>query len=344
VTGTDTIGNNRINWKQVKPALPSAPISVTLLDAADEGILVGAIREGCLIAGGAARPCDRVRLRRDRLDFDGMRWAGAILEPGMARFEPGIMQPAILPAPPPPPKPPTPAHTTKAIQTVTLPAYVQTVDPAPVVVEAPVNTGRVQATRLFTGRDSFPPEAFAAYGILAFRTLSTSEDKAQYVAICEAFFSALLNSDDVAAPKSAQMVTVWPVDDRTNPDLPDTLNTTRAEEGSCENAVEYYDIAIARGAIGEALSTGISLSGRGPFLLAWSPTAKKGAPDAIVLAADMSDVKSVADAKDMLTIWRKDIEGDPALWQDGFSAEKIRVKLRQIVNRYGDGLIKFLGG
>ncbi len=342
VEGRDAVGNNKLFWNQVNPVLPRTPIMVTLLDAADEGLLVGAIRDGCLIAGGASRPCNRVRLRRDRLDFDSMTWANATAQPGMARFEPGMMQPALLPAPSPPPAPaavPSPEPS----MSVSIPAYIRPVETV-AIIEAAAPSARVNATRLFTGRESFPPESFAAYGIVAFSTLATSEDKAKYIAICEAFFSALLNADDVDAPKSAQMVTVWPVDDRRNPDLPDSLNTTRAEEDSCENAVEFYDIAIARGAIGEAMSTGIDLTGRGPFLLAWAPAAMKGTPDAVVLAADLSDVKTVADAKDVLRIWRDDIERDPALWQEGFSAEKLRIKLRQIVNRYGDGLLKFLGG
>jgi len=216
--------------------------------------------------------------------------------------------------------------------------------PAPVARRPTGGDNRIYASRLFLGRDSFPPEAFAAYGILAFQTLSTSEDRQTYLAICEAFFGALLNSDDVAADISRQMVTVWPIDDRRRPDLIAGLNTTRAQEGSCENAVEYYDIQIARGAIGDARQAGVDLSGRGPFLLAWAPAGMKGHPDAVVLAADLGNVKTVADAKDVLRIWREDIEQDPDLWQDGFSLEKMRVKLRQIVNRYGDGLLKFLGG
>jgi len=240
---------------------------------------------------------------------------------------------------------PVPVPVLADMPNLVVPAMPRSTGRPPVGSAVPAaETGRVYASRLFTGREGFPPEDFAAYGIVAFSTLATSEDRDTYMAICEAFFSALLNSGDLAADASEQMVTVWPVDDRNRPDLTASLNTTRAQEGSCENAVEYYDIQVARGAIGEAMQTGIELSGRGPFLLAWAPAGTKGSPDAVVLAADMSDVKTVADAKDVLRIWREDIEQDPDLWQNGFSVEKLRVKLRLIVDRYGEGLLRFMGG
>ncbi len=214
--------------------------------------------------------------------------------------------------------------------------------PAPTGAAAP---GAIEATRLFAGRDSFPPEAFAAYGILAFDTLATGADRDRYVAICEAFFGALVNATDAdAPPPEAQMVTVWPVDDRDDPGLPDALNTARAGADSCDRAVDFYDVQVAQTAIDDARRAGVSTSGRGPFLLAWAPAARKGAADAVVLAADMGGVTTAQEAKDVLRIWRDDIERDPSLWTGGFTVEKLRVKLRQIANRYGEALLRFMGG
>jgi len=375
VSGNDAVGNNTRRWNQIDPFLSASPIRVALPYGLDDADLLDMIRYGCREYGGSPGICSKVGLRRDVLTADGPRVAriDAMRLESALPMEQVAMMVEVVPAPPPVPVSPPPPPPAAAIvaPVVAVPAMVIETMPlpdnesaplvAPVPIPVPVATrpivkppapvarrptgdDRIYASRLFLGRDSFPPEAFAAYGILAFQTLSTSEDRQTYLAICEAFFGALLNSDDVAADISRQMVTVWPIDDRRRPDLIAGLNTTRAQEGSCENAVEYYDIQIARGAIGDARQAGVDLSGRGPFLFAWAPAGMKGHPDAVVLAADLGNVKTVADAKDVLRIWREDIEQDPDLWQDGFSLEKMRVKLRQIVNRYGDGLLKFLGG
>jgi len=203
---------------------------------------------------------------------------------------------------------------------------------------------RIMASRLFIGRDSFPPESFAAYGVLAFQTLATNEDEARYVAICEAFFTVLADATGMAAEPDVQMVTVWPIDDRDDPALPETLNATRAQDGDCGKAVRFHDIEVARDAILDARNAGVSLSGRGPFLLAWAPAARKGAADAVVLSADLSSVRNAVEAQDVLRVWRDEIEGDSALWQSGFTPEKMRIKARQILNRYGNDFAKFFGG
>ncbi len=378
VMGRDVIGNNALNWNQIDGALPGDRIKLSITGGEDAAVLRDAIRAGCYKESGDSRACNKVGVRLDRL-IQG----GGFSSLGTARFDRQSMtlSPPPVPAPLPPAAPAPPMGTnvietqpiaapaiirpaptnsmsgsntmanTKAMETAT--SFI--VEPSPVVmpaetapvaveIKAPQARERVYASRLFLGRDSFPPEAFAAYGILAFQTLSTSDDAAKYLAICEAFFSALINSGDVGVDVSKQMVTVWPIDDRKNASLTNELNTTRVEDGSCEKAINYYDIHVARDAIDDAKDAGIEMTGRGPFLLAWAPAGSKGDEDAIVLAADLSDVKTVADAKDVLRIWRDDIEGDPTLWDSGFSAEKLRVKLRQIANRYGEGLLKFLGG
>jgi len=201
---------------------------------------------------------------------------------------------------------------------------------------------RVFATRMFHGQANLPPESFAAYGVLAFSTLATSADGEAYLAICEAFFSTLIDSDDLAAEVGDRMITAWPIDDRRNPGLTDSLNSTRAARESCSRAVEFYDIQRARGSIDDAGDTGLSLTGRGPFLLAWAPAGAKAKADAVVLAADLSDVKTVAEATRVLTIWRDEIERDAAFWQDGFSPEKIRTKLGQINDGEGDSPLRFI--
>ena len=358
VSERDIIGNNTLRWDQIDAALPRTRITLSLLDAGDEAALLATVRRGCMDAGQDAALCATVGLREDKLDRIGDDWQSASLWPGMARFDAqttASVMPTIAPTipsrsrtetgasgmtkiittvlPPPPPPPPAP---------VVMPAPAPMIEPAAMIMEE--GPDRVYASRMFMGRDTFPPEDFAAYGILAFDTSPTSEDRPLYITICEAFFSALVNSDDVEAATNVQMVTVWPVDDRTDDTLTETLNIARANEDSCALAVEFYDTQVAQNAIDDARLAGMSLSGRGPFLLAWSPAEDMGKDDAIVLAADMSGVQTVAEAKDMLRIWRDDIERDTELWESGFTLEKTRVKIRQIVNRYGDGLLRFFGG
>jgi len=371
VDGDDVIGNGALDWNRVDPSLPSGRIGLNLPFEVDDRRVLDAVRLGCKLTGGSTRACGTVGLRRDRIVREGGYFEDGGIGAQVARLEAQrieeqaerdrqmadenmavvttsietVVLPPPAPVPVPPPPPPPAAMIEMAVPAVAAPVPKP---PAPVTASiaesiAPA-PGRVQASRLFLGRSDFPPGSFAAYGMIVFPTQATSEDRGTYLAICEAFFSALTASADIAAPQSAQMVTVWPVDDRRKPRLLDELNTTRAQEGSCDKAVDFYDVQVARGAMGDAMATGLTLPGRGPFLLAWAPSGMKGQPDAIVLAADMSDVKTIAEAKDVLRIWREDIEQDPELWENGFSVEKIRVKLRQIVNRYGDGLLKFMGG
>jgi hypothetical protein len=57
---------------------------------------------------------------------------------------------------------------------------------------------RVIASRLFAGPDQYPPEEFAAYGILAFRSRASSQDRARHLMICEAYAATLPHADELA--------------------------------------------------------------------------------------------------------------------------------------------------
>lgn len=346
VSGGDEFGNSRFNWKQADPTLPDARIMFAIGRTRDESLLRALVQHGCTISGESVDACDAVGIREDVLDRDGTAWQGATFLPGMAQFE-IFLEYSSTPereySVPQMSRTVTSGGQTQIFTAHRATAPTTMIMPEPVMEVAPF-PDQVYAARLFLGRNSFPPEAFAAYGILAFDTLATASEEPRYRAICEAFFSALLNSDDIAADVSAQMVTVWPIDDRHDPDLTAALNTTREGTESCASAVTYYDVQVALDAISDARAAGISLTGRGPFLIAWAPAGMKGAPDAIVLAADLGNIQTAQEAKDELRIWRDNIERDPSLWETGFTVEKLRVKLRQIVNRYGESLLRFLGG
>lgn len=363
VTRRDVIGNSTLNWNQIDPTLPATRISVASNGKADEARMLDVVRQGCMIATSGSAGCAKVRLRTKLLIQDNIGYAEARFDPQRV----SLPAPAYIPPPPaitastPTTTPSTPAtpEATYSYTTITsTPLPPLSPVPKPVVavpariVEAPAPdpvavaetpSAPVFATRLFAQREDYPPANFAAYGIVAFATLATSGDKERYKSICEAYFSTLIDSGSSDAEVERQMVTVWPIIDDHPDGLIDRLNTEVREDGMCEDAVKFYDLAIARVAIRHAKLAGIELSGPGPFLLAWAPGEKKGRKDVAVLVADLGGVKSEADAREALRIWREDIEGDPEFWKNGFSVLKLRAKLRQLVNRYGNDLMKFVG-
>ena len=203
---------------------------------------------------------------------------------------------------------------------------------------------RVLASRLFAAPHQYPPEEFAAYGILAFGSRASPHDRARHLMICEAYIAGLPHSSELTGPRSSeltvplsdQMVTVWPVD------LASTSNRLNrmAQNGLCKIAVERYGLTTARAAL---LDAGVDTVGIGPFLLAWSPSTDKGKPGALVLVADLSDVTTYLQAQEFLLAWSHDIERDPLLWRNGWSLEKVRLKVRLWADAYGAKILAFVG-
>ena len=200
--------------------------------------------------------------------------------------------------------------------------------------------GEIRASRLFAGPGNYPPAEFAAYGILAFKSEASSYDRNRYVMICEAYISSIRQFDQLPVPVSAQMATVWPV---TGDDIAAALMKAPRQE-VCMRAVDAYGNVAADRALRDAALAGAELAGLGPYLLAWSPATKKGARDAIVLIADLSDVHDYAAALDVLLNWVRDIERDPSLWSSGWTLEKLRVTAQRWVDRRGPELLRIVGG
>lgn len=213
--------------------------------------------------------------------------------------------------------------------------------PDAVIVEAM----DVRAARSFAGPTEFPPSQFAGYGILAF---PSRPGVARGEMFCRAFESAMVTSEDLTAagvPEQEQMVTVWPI---RRDDLARMLRD-EAVADPCRNAVRHYGLLAAQDAIADARQAegrgalNATLSGRGPFLLAWAPGTTKEAPDALVLISDLSNVEDPMQAQDMLVDWVDDIQRSPELWRDGLSAEGLRVAIRNWADRYGAAILQLLG-
>lgn len=218
-------------------------------------------------------------------------------------------------------------------------ATVETADRAPAAAER--EGPRIRASRMFLGRDFYPPSAFAAYGIVVFPAKATSSDFARHEMICEAFFQTLISFSDLGVPVAKQMVTVWPVE---RPELAADLNREDGPEVACPRAVRGYDLLTALRAQRDAEAAGAVLEGRGPFLLAWSPGSRKGARDALVMSHDLSDVTLSSEAKTIFAFWRREIEKDPELWENGFTLEALRFKVKLWLDRHGTDLLAFFGG
>lgn len=210
-----------------------------------------------------------------------------------------------------------------------------------------VSQNDLRASRAFSGPSQFPPSGFAGYGILVFPA-QPSQNPERFRIFCEAYLSSLLSStnlSDLGVPVSDQMVTILPVSSN---EIATELSAL-SNNDACKRAVDDYDLAQALNALKKAegaadLTDGLqTLSGRGPFLLAWAPGVTFGSQDALVLAADLSNSSSQEQANaDMLT-WRKDIETAPEKWRKGWNIEGVRLLVQRWVDRRGAAIVKLIG-
>lgn len=210
----------------------------------------------------------------------------------------------------------------------------------PASVGRPPSKGQIRASRLFAGPDDFPPANFAAYGILAFKSKASDQDKSRHIAICRAFINSIRPFDEIPTPIEFQMATVWPVATR---EMAQRLGQTSGDE-ICDTAVANYGIVAADSAIRHAELAGADIQGIGPYLLAWSPSTTKGREDAIVLIADLSTIDEYIPALRIMLEWVRDIERDPSLWSSGWRLEKARRILQQWFDRRGTQLLSIANG
>lgn len=197
--------------------------------------------------------------------------------------------------------------------------------------------GRILASRIFAGPTQYPPKEFAAYGIVAFKSLATSDDRQRYEMFCRAYVSSITFYKDLThTPIKDQMVTVWPINN--NEDAAQ-INERPFEE-SCPAAVSKYGLQISLGAIATVEDSGSSLEGAGPFLLAWSPSSEIGKKGAPVLVSDLTDVTKFEDAKDEFQTWAAEVQMNPKLWRGGWNVDELRAVIRRWANKFGPKFIQ----
>ncbi|HEX4409955.1 MAG TPA: hypothetical protein VH206_14380 [Xanthobacteraceae bacterium] len=212
-------------------------------------------------------------------------------------------------------------------------------DSNPVAVPASLPPERA-ASRLFAGPNQYPPADFAAYGIVAFPARPTTADRDRYIMICEAYVAVLPHASELDLPDSQQMVTVWPV----SSDPAATRLNRQPRDEICDQAVDGYGLVVADEALRDATNEKAELNGRGPFLLAWSPSTQKGKPDSLVLVANLSNVTTSDEAKYRFIRWKKNILENADIWNPGWNVERVRTEMREWADQFGPQILSLFGG
>jgi len=185
--------------------------------------------------------------------------------------------------------------------------------------------GQIVPARLLLRSADIPPPGLGGYGIVAFTALPTSESKDRLNRVCEAYTHSLPRQQSLPRTVALrdQMLTIWPIDDP---------NASAALADNCAYLTSHYDLYGGQAAIRDAGRQGINLSGRGPYLIAWSPSQNRGVPDKIVLVYDLSDYSSQASFDTMFAFWQNAIIANPSLWRNGVAAAQKRLIFRDFVD------------
>lgn len=218
------------------------------------------------------------------------------------------------------------------------PAEPAAAEPPPAMaVEAP---DAPRASRSFFGPHTYPPQAFAAYGIVAFPETAVATTRERHLMACRAYVATLPKPGELSVAPTAQMVTVWPVD---SDETAVRLMAMPGEE-PCAEAVAHYHLPTALQAIAQASRRHPLRDGAGPYLFAWAPASAKGDPDAPVLVADLSTAATQTQFNERFRGWRTDIEGNPQLWRNGWSLAELRAVVRAWADTYGPAVLRFWEG
>lgn len=186
-------------------------------------------------------------------------------------------------------------------------------------------SGQIVPARLLLRAADIPPRGIGGYGIVAFTALPTSVSRDRLNRICEAYTHSLPRQQSLPRTVALrdQMLTIWPID---KPDAPP------ARADNCPYLTSHYDLYGGQAAIRDADRQGIDLTGRGPYLIAWSPSQNRGVPDKIVLVYDLSNYSSQASFDTMFAFWQNAIIANPSLWRNGVAPNQKRLIFRDFVD------------
>jgi hypothetical protein len=190
-------------------------------------------------------------------------------------------------------------------------------------------------TRTFLSESQIPPRRQVGYGIFALRAMANAEHDDRLEFACKAFLAALPEGGSIAATASkGRMPTIWPVSGVT---LSGNLN-------DCDYLLNIYDLSVSLSAIQDARNAGVSVRGRGPFLIAWSQARGAAPQQGSTLVWDLSSASTMEDFNEAMLIWQEAVTSDPATWQNGFVMERVRLAVRDFSNRWGKTIMSTLPG
>jgi hypothetical protein len=192
----------------------------------------------------------------------------------------------------------------------------------------------LKPVRDFIEPDEIPPEGVGAYGMVAFSHKPTSTTRERFTFVCEAFLSTLPQRQSLptSVPISQQMITYWPIEER---------KPERIAAGDCDYMIDKYHLFSGLESIQDVGRQGRRLAERrGPFLIGWSPAESRYEKDKVVLIMDLSNFESATSFREAFQSWRTKITENPSLWHNGFSIERIRIAMRDFLDRYGDAILK----
>jgi hypothetical protein len=106
----------------------------------------------------------------------------------------------------------------------------------------PSTSQEVTSTRGFAGPRQYPPEDFAAYGIIAFRSRASAHDRSRYLMLCDAYVATIPHFSELKIRKSEQMVTIWPMDNDTHA----TKINESPKKDACDIAVDPCHLSILK--------------------------------------------------------------------------------------------------
>lgn len=174
---------------------------------------------------------------------------------------------------------------------------------------------------------------------------ATSQARARYIIICEAYVSAFNSVGEMAGIPGKLFVTLWPLrEDDLAAELNGLSQPDLIRDGRCEDAVDGYSYALANEALaaGRASADQPALDGRGPYLLAWAPAGEKGRPGALALILDFSRLEQQANMTSFMIRWRSDIVAEQSLWDNGWDALQLKVAIVEILEAVGPTVGAFL--
>jgi hypothetical protein len=194
--------------------------------------------------------------------------------------------------------------------------------------------------RQFLRAADIPPDGIGAYGVVVFHSKATAANRTKLLMVCHSFMAYFPKTELVPAtiPNSDRMITIWPVIDP---------ESDQAKADDCDFAVDHYDLFASEEAMKFAHRQKANFDGEGPYLVGWSPADSRGRPDRLVLVVDMSAQNTQGAIDRQFLFWKNKIVQDPQLWRSGFSAEGLRVAIKDFADQYGKDLldaIKVFGG